>query len=124
LVSPQPVNDAPISLLSIHFTGREKEVDFLLDVLSKTQNDRPSCCAVDGMPGVGKSQLVLRYATMSFDRGLYSYIFWISAHGIDKLNQGLAKVLDLVGHSAFRSPPPGTEQKANGGTAVVGRAKR
>jgi hypothetical protein len=50
------------------------------------------------MPGVGKTQLVLRYATISFDGGRYSYIFWISATNVDKLNQGLANILDLVDH--------------------------
>jgi hypothetical protein len=95
---PQPVNDAPIGLLSIHFTGRERELDFIRDALSKVQDSRPSCCAVHGMPGIGKSQLILHYAKMSFDRGRYSHIFWISANSIDKLNHGLAKVLVLVGH--------------------------
>jgi hypothetical protein len=50
------------------------------------------------MPGVGKSQLILHYAKTSFDHGRYSYVFWISGTSVDKLNHGLAKVLDLVGH--------------------------
>jgi hypothetical protein len=96
--SPQRINDAPIGLLSIHFTGRETELDLIRDALSKVQNDRSSCCGVHGMPGVGKSQLVLRYATISSDSSRYSYIFFISATNVDKLNQGLSKVLDLVHH--------------------------
>jgi hypothetical protein len=95
---PQPVNDAPIGLLSTHFTGRENELDFIRDALSKVQNGRPNCCAVHGMPGIGKSQLILHYAKVSFDRSLYSFIFWISTSSLDKLNQGLTKILDLVGH--------------------------
>jgi hypothetical protein len=98
LASPRPVNDAPIGLLSAHFTGREKEVGFIQDALNKVQNGTLSCCTVYGMPGIGKSQLILHYAKTSFDRGLYSYIFWISADNVDKLNQGLAEVLDLVDH--------------------------
>jgi hypothetical protein len=50
------------------------------------------------MPGLGKSQLVLHYAKTSFDQGRYFYVFWISANSVDKLNHGLAKILDLVRH--------------------------
>jgi hypothetical protein len=73
-------------------------VDFLKDALNKVQNGMPSCCAVHGMPGIGRSQLVLHYAKRSFDDGRYSYIFWISSTSIDKLNHGFAKILDLVDH--------------------------
>jgi hypothetical protein len=51
------------------------------------------------MPGVGKSQLVLHYAKISFDQGRYSNVFWISATSVDKLNHGLSQILDLVSHS-------------------------
>jgi hypothetical protein len=73
-------------------------VDFLQGALRNVQNDIPSCCAIYGMPGIGKSQLVLHYSKVSFENDRYSYIFWISSTSIDKLNYGFAKVLDLVGH--------------------------
>jgi hypothetical protein len=50
------------------------------------------------MPGIGKTQLMLRFAKLSFDQNLYSHIFWISSTTIDKLTQGIANILDLVGH--------------------------
>jgi hypothetical protein len=62
------------------------------------------------MPGVGMSQLVLRYTTISFHCSMYS---WISANGIDKLNQGLTKVLDLIGH-----PDPHLQEQSRKLTAV------
>jgi hypothetical protein len=98
LASPRPVSDAPIGLLSIHFTGRKKEDDFIQDALSKIRNGIPSCCAVHGMPGIGKSQLVLHYAKISFESDRYSYIFWMSAASVDNLNQGFAQVLESVRH--------------------------
>jgi hypothetical protein len=97
-ISSRSVNDAPLGILSVHFTGREKEVAFLKDALSKVEGRELSCCAIHGMPGVGKSQLVLHYAKLSFDLGRYSYVFWISATNVDKLNHGLSKILDIVGH--------------------------
>jgi len=68
------------------------------EILDGTQNGRPSCCIIHGMPGVGKSQLSLRYAEKSFEDGRYPYIFWTSATSVDKSTQGFSRVLDLVGH--------------------------
>jgi len=93
---PKSVNDAPVSRLSTNFTGREKDLNRLEEMLNRTQGDIPSCCAIHGMPGVGKSQLSLCYAVKSFDAGRYTYIFWTSAASVDKLTQGFCKVLDLV----------------------------
>ena len=68
------------------------------EMLNGTQNGRPSCCVIHGMPGVGKSQLSLRYAEKSFEDGWYTHIFWTSATSVDKSTQGFSKVLDLVDH--------------------------
>jgi hypothetical protein len=95
---PLSINDAPLDQLSVHFTGRENELDFVLKALSKEWSGIPSRCAVFGMPGIGKTQLLLRYVKISFHLHRYSHIFWISASSIDKLNQGIAKILDLVEH--------------------------
>jgi len=91
-------NDAPVGRLAAHFTGRGRDLDQLEEMLNRTQDGKPSCCVIHGMPGVGKSQLSLRYSVTSFGRGLYTYIFWTSATSVDKLTQGFSKVLDLVGH--------------------------
>jgi hypothetical protein len=96
--SREPVNNAPVDLLSVHFTGRGEELDFLKAALSKSHNGSPSRCAVHGMPGLGKTQLLLRYAKLSFDRHQYIRVFWISATSVDKLNQGFAGILDLIKH--------------------------
>jgi NB-ARC domain len=76
--------------------GREKDLDLLEEMLVDSQNGRPGCVAVHGMPGIGKSQLLLRYAAKSFEGGRYSYIFWTSASSIDKLMHGICKIHDLV----------------------------
>jgi len=92
----QSVNDVPIGLLSAHFTGREKDLDLLEEMLDKVQSDRPGCAVVQGMPGIGKSQLLLRYAAKSIEGDRYSHVFWTSASSVDKLMNGLCKILDLV----------------------------
>src|SRR3984957_9551743 len=96
--TPQSVNDAPVGRLSAHFTGRERDLERLEEMLNRTHNGIPSCCAVHGMPGVGKSQLSLCYAVKSFGAGRYIHIFWTSATSVDKLTYGFSKILDLVGH--------------------------
>jgi hypothetical protein len=51
------------------------------------------------MPGIGKTQLAPRYAALSYNRQQYSAVFWISGATVERLNQGFAKVLTLVGHA-------------------------
>jgi hypothetical protein len=71
---------------------------FLQTALSKSYNGAPSRCAIHGMPGIGKTQLLLRYVKLSWDQLRYTSTFWISATSLDKLNQGLSGILDLIKH--------------------------
>jgi hypothetical protein len=100
-LSPPPFNDAPIDLLSTHFSDREEELERLARVLGVGHRDNeniPSRCVVYGIPGQGKTQLALQYTKLSSDLLRYRFIFWISGATVEKLNQGFAKVLNLVGH--------------------------
>jgi hypothetical protein len=91
-------NDAPIDLLTAQFTGRRKELDLLREVFSTASRGVPIRCVLYGMPGIGKTSLVLQYAVESFDQGWYSQVLWSSGTTVDKLNDGMVKILDLVGH--------------------------
>jgi hypothetical protein len=91
-------NDAPIDLLSVHFTGRETELAYIGKVLDEAQGDVPTRCVIHGMHGIGKTQLALRFAKTAFDRRRYSLVFWITATTVEKLHQGFAHLLDLVDH--------------------------
>ena len=48
------------------------------------------------MPGVGKTQLALKFATVAFQRGQHAYIFWVSAVSLEKVAQDFSKLADLV----------------------------
>jgi hypothetical protein len=93
-----PFTEAPIDLLSVHFTGRENELANIARTLEIVHGDVPTRCAIFGMHGIGKTQLALRLASESFDQHRYSHIFWMSASTVEKLNQGFTDVLTLVAH--------------------------
>ncbi|KZP22624.1 TPR-like protein [Athelia psychrophila] len=91
-----PFNDAPVDRISSSFMGRYEDLQAIASTLDSCDENVPSRFAIWGMPGLGKSQVVLEYANSSFKSGRHRYIFWISASTMEKVNQGLAKILDLV----------------------------
>jgi hypothetical protein len=93
-----PFIEAPLDLLSIYFTGRDKELDEIARTLDILHGDVPARCVVYGMHGIGKTQLALRFANDSFDQERYSHVFWMSATTVEKLSQGFADLLTLVAH--------------------------
>ena len=48
------------------------------------------------MPGVGKTQLALKFATLAFHKDHYPYVFWISAESVEKLARDISKTVDLL----------------------------
>ncbi|EGO26606.1 hypothetical protein SERLADRAFT_447764 [Serpula lacrymans var. lacrymans S7.9] len=97
-------NDAPVDLLSIHFAGRDQELHTIKQLFGSIQDDVPSRCAIYGMPGIGKTQLTLQYAKLSYQQKQYTYVFWISGATVEKLNQGFVKLLNLVSHPERNNP--------------------
>jgi tetratricopeptide (TPR) repeat protein len=93
-------NDAPLDLLSLHFTGREKELGRISEIMDVICDDQPTRCVIHGMHGLGKTQLALQFANSAYENGRYSLIFWISAATTEKLNNGFVKILDLIRHPA------------------------
>jgi hypothetical protein len=50
------------------------------------------------MPGLGKTQLALKYASSAFETKRYRYVFWMSASSTEKINHGFSKILDLISY--------------------------
>jgi hypothetical protein len=92
-----PFNDAPVDNLSVHFTGRKRELA-LIEKAFKQRRDIPLRCALFGNQGVGKSQLTYSWAKSTFARKENAYIMWISATTVEKLFQGFCRLLRFVNH--------------------------
>ena len=104
LSTPLSLIDAPLDLLSVHSIDREAELARLDTIFSAGDPRVPRRCAIYGMPGLGKTQLALRYAKLVSDRQRFPLVFWISAATTEKLNQGFTNVLNLVGHVERNHP--------------------
>ncbi|KAF7964974.1 hypothetical protein HWV62_1288, partial [Athelia sp. TMB] len=101
---PPRFNAAPILRISNYFTGRDLEIDLISRAISRSSNNEPRRFAIHGMPGLGKSQLVLQFSKLAYASHAYTYIFWVPATTIEKLTQGLTSVLYLVDHKDRSDP--------------------
>lgn len=91
-------NDAPVDLLSIHFMEREHELGLVSNAHQASEESAPVRCAIWGIPGVGKTQLALRYTKVFLEDSAVSAVFWMSCSNVEKLHQGFSKLLNLIGH--------------------------
>ncbi|KAH8884109.1 TPR-like protein [Thozetella sp. PMI_491] len=90
-------NDAPTSLLSPRFIGRERELSDMDSFFAADSDRQLRRLSIYGMYGVGKTQLVLQFASKVFLQK-YQMVFWIASNTVEKTNQGLPKILNLIGH--------------------------
>ena len=103
-----PFNDAPVDQLSVHFTGRKKELALIADAFQKRRHqDIPPRCVLFGNQGVGKSQLTYAWANSTYIRKENSYILWISATTVEKLYQGFSRLLRFIDHPDRSHPDEG-----------------
>lgn len=70
----------------------------------RCDEDIPTCGAIFGMPGLGKTQLGMEYAKRSYNKQKYNIIFWISAANVEHLNQSFTNILHLVDHRHQHHP--------------------
>jgi hypothetical protein len=89
-------------LLSPCYTGRQPLLDRLHDLLKSPtppESSEHDCAsyrraAIYGMPGSGKTQLALKYATHY--REQYSAVFFVSAARVSNLNDGYERIVSLL----------------------------
>jgi hypothetical protein len=92
------LNDAPVDLLSTHFIKRERELGLVRNAHQVSEDSMPTRCAIWGIPGVGKTQLALRYTKLFVEYPTVSAVFWMSCSNVEKLQQGFSRLLNLIGH--------------------------
>jgi hypothetical protein len=102
-LSQAPFNDAPVDNLSIHFTGRKRELAQIAKEFEQRRNI-PRRCALFGNQGVGKSQLTYSWAKSTFAANENAYIMWIPATTVEKLFQGFCRLLRFVNHPDHAHP--------------------
>jgi predicted ATP-dependent serine protease len=76
-----PFIEAPLDLLSIYFTGRDKELEQIAKTFDIVHGGTPTRCIVHGMHGIGKTQLALQFAKQSFDQQRFSHFLDICYNG-------------------------------------------
>ena len=86
----------PDFILPSHFTGRGDELQQIDRAFSASPSDHPARCVIHGMPGAGKTQLALQYATLAFERSEDRYTFWMSAGSVEILALDFSKSVDLL----------------------------
>jgi hypothetical protein len=111
--SQAPFNDAPVDQLSVHFTGRKKELALIAEAFTKRRHPNiPPRCVLFGNQGVGKSQLTYAWANTTYLREENSYILWISATTVEKLYQGFSRLLRFIDHPDRSHPDEGVRVEA------------
>jgi hypothetical protein len=101
-----PFNDAPVDNLSVHFTGRKRELALIAKAF-ETRRNIPLRCVLFGNQGVGKSQLTYAWANSTYVRKENSYILWISGTTVEKLYQGFSRLLRFINHPDRSHPDEG-----------------
>jgi NB-ARC domain len=91
-------NDAPVDLLSIHFMERAHELGLVSKAHQVNEESAPTRYAIWGIPGVGKTQLALRYTKVFLEDATVSAVFWMSCSSLEKLHQGFSRLLNLIDH--------------------------
>ncbi|KAL4736629.1 hypothetical protein BDV11DRAFT_172696 [Aspergillus similis] len=92
----KPFIKGPFDLIARTFIGRQKELHILNEWLRLSAGDQAARYLIQGMPGVGKSQLTLQLAKAAFDSKTFSWVLWTPASTVEKVNQGLASLADRI----------------------------
>src|SRR6266566_308724 len=77
---------------SLYFTGRETYLQDLHTALNEDQ--RVTLCAINGLGGMGKTQVAIEYAYRYRDD--YETVFWVEADERPKINSGFRKIAERL----------------------------
>jgi tetratricopeptide (TPR) repeat protein len=97
-VSKIQINDAPFRLISHPFIGRDIELNRIQDSLARNSTSESLRFIIAGSPGVGKTQLVLKYVHMVVEGDDTMNLFWLSGVSTDTIARGLENLLGLLSY--------------------------
>lgn len=92
--TPLPAVTSNLPPRNPHFTGRTALLDEVTDSL---RNGPVAVVAVQGLGGIGKTQVALEVAYRGRDRGVYDLIWWIRAESTLTLTDDLAALAPELG---------------------------
>ncbi|KDN81779.1 hypothetical protein KCH_64990 [Kitasatospora cheerisanensis KCTC 2395] len=112
---PAPL--APLKRVPPGFTGREADLDALLEVLDPTSDSEHAVvvASVLGMGGMGKTTLGLAAGHLAVRRGLFTGVLFLDLHGYDDSCLDRGQALDTALRALGTAPeeiPPDTDQRA------------
>ncbi|KAF7978772.1 hypothetical protein HWV62_44812 [Athelia sp. TMB] len=120
---PDHANYAPTEAMTQHFVGRDDELLEIHRAFSRSHegnlttrpskdSNRPARLAIYGEAAIGKSQLALRYAEMTYAEREYTHVFYMSATSADDIRSGMERILRLVKPSDYVCPQSIETQEA------------
>ncbi|MGD3112959.1 tetratricopeptide repeat protein, partial [Streptomyces sp. YGL11-2] len=113
--APVPTALASLPPLPPEFTGREDDLDFLLDVIDPAPDGRPAVAVLAGLPGVGKTTLVHAAGHAAQEQGWFSGVLLVGLRGYDPIPAQPEDILDALLRSLGVQPehiPPTASERA------------
>ncbi|MFD8595597.1 tetratricopeptide repeat protein [Kitasatospora sp. NPDC059646] len=112
---PAPL--APLKRVPPGFTGRDADLDALLEMLDPTSDSEHAVvvASVLGMGGMGKTTLGLAAGHLAVQRGLFTGVLFLDLHGYDDSCLDGGQALDTALRALGTAPeqiPPDTDQRA------------
>ncbi len=86
-------------LQNMNFSGREEILEYMSSLLNETSGR--TYIILEGIGGIGKSQIALEYAFRCAKKDIYDSILWIDAHDEQSLRSSIRDAMEKSLHIIF-----------------------